>query len=150
MSVIRRAKGSHRTTLAKIGAIERLLDLLDNADPGSTIAEYTSQALLNLSSLKENQWIIPRTLKGKGFRIILRFATYERDLGAADVYPSQIYCAGILSNLILHTKNRTMMYKVELKRRTDELYGKLQVDKDQTNSKFLTLQHHEKLKNKIL
>ena len=148
MSIIRRAKGSHRTTLAKIGAIERLLDLLDNADPGSTIAEYTSQALLNLSSLKENQWIIPRTLKGKGFRIILRFATYERDLGAADVYPSQIYCAGILSNLILHTKNRTMMYKVELKRRTDELYGKLEVDKDQTNSKFLTLQHHEKLKNK--
>ena len=58
MSIIRRAKGSHRTTLAKIGAIERLLDLLDNADPGSTIAEYTSQALLNLSSLKENQWIV--------------------------------------------------------------------------------------------
>jgi hypothetical protein len=151
MSIVRRATGSHRITLAKVGAVKRLLNLLDNAEPSSTIAEYTSQALLNLSTSTENQWIIPRTLKGKGFRIILRFATYEKNQNAPNIFPSQIYCAGILSNLILHTKNRTMMYKVELKRRTDELYGPLEEDVDNTDSMLLSIgQRRTKRKNKII
>ena len=50
MSIARRAKGTHRASLAKVGAIHRLLTLLDTSESSTALAEYTSQALLNLSS----------------------------------------------------------------------------------------------------
>ena len=45
----------------------------------------------------------------EGFRIVLRFATKGCDTGE-NVSESN-YCAGILTNLIMHRKNRTMIYK---------------------------------------
>lgn len=128
ISAVRRATGEHRISLVKLGAVEKLMELLSGAEADSSLAEYCSQGLLNLSTHPTVQQYIPKVLEGSGFRTVLQLATKE---GRTKMYPSQVFAAGILTNLMRHKANRTTMYKVELQKRTEELYGELIVDPDQ-------------------
>ena len=146
MSITRRASAQNRISLLKLGATERLLQILGSAPQQSALAEYCTQALLNLSTHPTVQRYIPRVFRGKGFETILKLALVKRKIKS---FPSQIFAAGILTNLMQHPANRTPLYKMELKERTGALYGELQQDPEQFLQETLdsTVQEKGKLRN---
>eukprot|EP00873_Tetraselmis_striata_P034657 jgi/Tetstr1/454921/TSEL_041784.t1 len=77
---------------------------------------YTLCALLNLSTLKDNQTIIAR----KGLRVLLGIISYfsrqSEIFTRSDAIEKKLYllASSIIQNLSLHPKNRTVFYKAEL------------------------------------
>ena len=115
------AMGNTMKTLAKhLGIFEILLGFCEN-NPYDTLAKYSMQAVLNLSTLKSNQLYLGQN----GFNRIMSLSTLDVPKCATQKYARQT-----IVNLSKHPSNRTKIYKQELRLKALYAHGKLKPCRD--------------------